>query len=187
MLDGPNGLKIVCGASGISRIASIERGRLDELARQVCRVAAQFDVIVLDTGAGIGREVLRLLMLADEIVVVATPNLASTLDAYGVIKAAHEANVSGNFGVLANQARSEAEAHVVRERLVSCAGQFLKIALRDLGWLPRAPRIESANQGRHAIVEISPDSEVSRRFRAIATEFLPQCGGSGSVAEPAAA
>jgi len=173
LIDGPAGLKVLCGASGISRIASLDSRQLDRLAGQMCRLAAKFDIIILDTGAGIGREVLSLLSLADEVLVVATPNLASNLDAYGVIKAAHEAQIGANFGVLANQATTEAEANVVRERLVNCAAQFLKLSIRDLGWLPRAPRIESANQSRRSVLLSSPNSEVTRRFRSLAAAFLP--------------
>ena len=172
VIDGPAGLKVICGASGVSRIASVDRRQLDELARQIFRLAIDFDVVVLDTAAGIGREVLGLLALADDILVVTTPNLASTLDAYGVIKAAHEANVGGAFGVLANQAKTEAEANAVRDRLVSCAARFLELSVRDFGWFPRAPRIEAANQSRRSIVECSRNSEVSRRFRALAATFL---------------
>jgi flagellar biosynthesis protein FlhG len=178
LTDGPSGLKVICGASGVARIASIERRQLDELAAQVCRLATNFDVIILDTGAGIGKEVLSLLSLADEIVVVATPDLASTLDAYGVIKACHEANIAGRIGVLANQAKAEDEAHVVRDRLVSCAAQFLKLPVRDLGWLPRTPRVHTANQGRESFVESSPTLEVSRRIKALATRLLPGVGES---------
>jgi flagellar biosynthesis protein FlhG len=180
LIDGPAGLKVLCGASGISRIACLDARQLDELTGQMCRLAGKFDIIILDTGAGIGREVLSLLSMADEVLVVATPNLASNLDAYGVIKAAHEAQIAANFGVLANQAATEAEANVVRERLVNCAAQFLKLSVRDLGWLPRAPRIESANQSRESVILRSPNSEVARRFRSLAAGFLPDAGGSKS-------
>jgi flagellar biosynthesis protein FlhG len=173
---GPAGLKILCGASGVAKLASIERWQIEQLGAQMCRLAIDFDVIVIDTGAGIGRDVLRLLALADEVVVVATPNLASTLDAYGVIKAAHEEHVGATFGVLANLVQDQGQAAIVRDRLVSCAAQFLRVSVRDLGWLPRASRVEAANQSRQPIVESSPNCDITRRFRAIASGFLPDCG-----------
>jgi flagellar biosynthesis protein FlhG len=147
---------------------------------QLCRLSTHFDVIVLDTGAGIGREVLSLLTLADEVVVVATPNLASTLDAYGLIKASHESNILASFGVLANLAKDEAEARVVTDRLIGCATRFLNRSVRDLGWLPRAPRVETANQSRRPIVECFPGSDFARRLQNIAASFLPDSGNGAS-------
>jgi flagellar biosynthesis protein FlhG len=172
VLAGPAGVQLICGASGISRIASIDQRRLDNLAWQLRQLASEFDVIVLDTGAGVGREVMSLLSLADEILVVATPNLASTLDAYGVIKCVHESGIAAQVGVMVNLAKNEEVAGAVRERLIRCAGQFLQMPVRDCGWLPRAPRVESANHSRHAIVDISPNSEVTRRFRALAATLI---------------
>jgi flagellar biosynthesis protein FlhG len=171
LMEGPAGVKIICGASGIARVANIEAPQMVELGAQLSRLAVRFDVVILDTGAGIGKEVLGLLSLADEIIVVVTPSLASTLDAYGVVKAAHEAQVGGRLAILANMAKDEQEASAIRERLLSCAHQFLGVSLEDLGWLPRAPRVETANQSRHALVEASPTSEVARRIRAIAEHF----------------
>jgi hypothetical protein len=48
-------------------------------------------------GAGIGPATLHLLGLAHEIIVVATPNLAATLDAYGLIKCVHERHFPDGF------------------------------------------------------------------------------------------
>jgi flagellar biosynthesis protein FlhG len=179
---GPAGLKVICGASGVARLASLDRRQLEELNGQLCRLATQFDVMVLDTGAGISQEVLSLLTLADEIVVVATPNLASTLDAYGLIKAGHESKVLGSFGILVNLAKDEADARVVTERLTSCAERFLNLSVGTIGWLPRAPRVEAANQSRRPIVECSPGSDFARRLHMIAAGFLPDCGNLASPA-----
>ena len=182
VVSGPAGLKLICGASGVARLASLDRRQLEELNGQLCRLATQYDVVVLDTGAGIGREVLSLLTLADEIVVVATPNLASTLDAYGLIKAGYEARILGSFGILANLAKDQAEARVVVERLTTCAARFLQMSVRNLGWLPRAPRVEAANQSRRSVLESSPSSDFAKRLRTIAAGFLPGCGSHTSSA-----
>jgi flagellar biosynthesis protein FlhG len=186
IIEGPSGLKLICGASGVARLAAIDRRQREQLGKEIWRLAMDFDVVVLDTAAGIGIEVLSLLALADQIVVVATPNVTSTLDAYGVIKASHEAKIGGQLGVLANHAKTEAEAEIVRSRLSNCAAQFLGVSLRDLGWLPRAPRLEAANRNRQPVLTTSPGSDVSRRFRALAAALLsadaPEAGAANQSA-----
>src|SRR5205823_5140282 len=80
---GPGDVDFVCGASGVGRLADLSPHVLEALGRELLRVAANFDVLVMDTGAGISNAVMQFLGLAQDTIVVATPNLAATLDAYG--------------------------------------------------------------------------------------------------------
>ena len=56
---------------------------LDEIIE---RVAPRFDRILLDTGAGISDVVLHAISLADDVLVIATPEPTSMTDAYATIK-----------------------------------------------------------------------------------------------------
>jgi flagellar biosynthesis protein FlhG len=122
-------------------------------------------LLLLDTGAGIGAAVLRLVALAHEMIVITTPNLAATLDAYGVIKAAHEARVPAIVRVLVNEADDEAMAGVVFGRIKGCAERFLGTAPRMLGWLPAEPAFEEANRQRRPLVVANPEHPCSQRIR----------------------
>ena len=47
---------------------------------------SQSDLVLIDTGAGVGRDVLSFAVSADWVVVVVTPEPTSITDAYGLIK-----------------------------------------------------------------------------------------------------
>ena len=115
---GPGGIHVVCGPSGISRAADLDPRRIEMLGREFVRWGSSYDVLVLDTGAGISAQVLQFLAMAEEIVVVATPNLASTLDAYGMVKVIHERRLAGRIRVLVDQAESDAQAEAVLARIM---------------------------------------------------------------------
>ena len=169
---GPAGVDLICGASGIGRMADLGTTTLDALGRELLRVAATYDVLVIDTGAGISPAVTHFLGIAQETVVVATPNLASTLDAYGVIKLAHESRIATNIHVLINQAEEEMQAARVLERIAGCANRFLNSSLGTLGFLERDPSVELANQSRRPLAIADPGNANARRIAVIAARLI---------------
>ncbi len=172
IVPGPGGVQIICGASGISRLADLGEPMFDALGRELLRVAAQFDVLIIDTGAGIAQGVTHFLGLAQDAIVLATPNLASTLDAYGVIKVAHEGRLAARMHVLINQAENEAQAARVLERIAGCASRFLNTSLDTLGFLGRDTMVEQSNQGRRPLVLSDPANVNAQRIAAIAARLV---------------
>lgn len=180
---GPCGVQLICGASGIGRMAELSAPVLEAIGRELLRVAAEFDVLILDTGAGISTSVTHFLALAHDTIVVATPNLASTLDAYGVIKLAHESQFATRIHVLINQADNEHQAARVLERIAGCANRFLNSSLSTLGFLERDPSIEQANQSRRPFAMSDPGNASALRIAAIAARLTGQEKHAGAAAD----
>lgn len=173
MQQGPAGVKVICGASGIARLADLHTGVIEALGRELLRVAADFDVLVIDTGAGISASVTHFLALVQETVVVAAPSLAATLDAYGVVKAVHENRLRTHLHVLINQAEDDAQAARVLERITGCANRFLQRSLATIGSLPRDAAFEQANHSRRPLVLTHPESRSAARLAEIAALLVP--------------
>lgn len=174
IIPGPAGIHMICGASGISRMADLSAPILDALGRELLRVASGFDVLIIDTGAGISPAVTHFLSLAQETVVLATPSLASTLDAYGVIKLAHENRLATRIHVLINQAEEQHQAARVLERIAGCANRFLNSSLGTLGYLERDPSFEQSTQSRRPLVLTDPDNSNARRIVSIAAQLIDE-------------
>jgi flagellar biosynthesis protein FlhG len=155
----------------VAALADLGIRKLSQLGSELVRFARSFDVLILDTGAGISPQVLHFLGLAQEIIVVATPNLASTLDAYGIIKVAREQRLAGRIHVLINESDDDAHGAAVFERVRECAQRFLQFAPRHLGTLRRDPAVEAANQSRQPLVIAKPRNKNARRFIEIANRL----------------
>lgn len=173
LVPGPGGAMILCGGSGVTRMADLDGLALHRLACQLNEVAADFDAIILDTGAGISSAVLHFLRLAHEIVVVSTPSIAATLDAYGVIKAAREAGVAAPMGIVVNLVTDGAQASDVHARIAGCAQRFLGFSPIMLGALLRDDMVERCNQARQPIVLAQPQHPNARRLADIASRLVP--------------
>lgn len=184
LVPGPAGMQIACGASGVGRLADLGERVLETLGRELMRVAMGFDVLVIDTGAGVAPSVLHFLALAHDAVVIATPNLASTLDAYGVIKVAHEQRLRTRLHLLVNEADDETQAAAVSARVAGCANRFLKITPGDLGFLRRDAAFEQSNQQRRPLQLSQPASVHAQRIAQIAAKLAaaPVPAASASAA-----
>jgi flagellar biosynthesis protein FlhG len=170
---GPAGIEVICGASGIARLADLNPAVLEALGRELLRVAADYDVLVIDTGAGISSAVTHFLALVQETVVVAAPSLAATLDAYGVVKAVHENRLRTHLHVLINQAEDDQQAARVLERITGCASRFLQRTLATIGSLPRDAAFEQANHSRRPLMLTHPENPSAQRLAEIAARLVP--------------
>jgi flagellar biosynthesis protein FlhG len=168
VMPGPGGTHAICGASGVGWLADLRHSQIESLGRDVLDVAAAYDVLMLDTGAGISAAVMQFLGLAQDIVVVATPNLAATLDAYGVIKLARESRIAAQLHLVINQSDSESDAMRAAERITTCAARFLRYTPACLGWLSRDRAVEKSNQDRCPLQISEPGHLNARRIAHIA-------------------
>lgn len=172
LVEGPGAIQILCAGSGVARLADVDERTLAHLGSEINRLASSFDVILLDTGAGISSHVIHFMRMAQDILVVTTPDLTAVLDAYGAIKVAREARVEGRFGILVNAAESPEEAARVFDRISACAQRFLNFTPDSLGHLLRDDGVRTANQNRRPIALAQPDSPTARALTALSEKLV---------------
>jgi flagellar biosynthesis protein FlhG len=161
-------LWLLCGGSGVAGLASLDLRRMNRLMRHLRGLKTSLDYVIIDTGAGLSPQVLHFLIQAQDILVVTTPNIAATLDAYGMIKTIHEQGMNGKIHLLVNQSKDEAEAIAVSDKLLGCARQFLGCEIDGIGFLTRDEQIEQANQNRQPFVLQNTDDINTHRMNRIA-------------------
>lgn len=184
LVDGPGGVRVLPGASGLTELADLDPGAMASLVQELLHLGAVFDAIVVDTGAGISSRVVDFLRVADEIVVVAIPDIASMLDAYGVVKVAHEARVKGQIRLLINLVSPPTDPDAVAERIRGCARRFLGCEPTLLGWLAQDRVLQEANQKRQPLLLSQPQSDSAQRLRRMAAALMN--GHAPAAAAPAA-
>jgi flagellar biosynthesis protein FlhG len=173
IVGGPAGVKFVTAVGRVSRHDPAFRRdaatRQKQLLTQLQQLRGEFDVLVIDTGAGLSRVAQRLWLRAAMVVVVTTDDDAAVMDAYATIKR-HVAGARGtnleNVRMLVNQAENERRAADAERRLSSCGRRFLGCEIAALAALPRhreeTPREVQdgiARAGARPRVWEAPDSE----------------------------
>src|SRR3954467_3202245 len=131
LVTAPGGFKLIGGASGLARMADLTDFDRQRLVEALGELERQTDIILIDTGAGISPNVLSFTRCADHVLVVTTPEPTAITDAYAVIKVISKETGGRRVSLLVNQARSNAEAKVVFERIAKVAKQFLNVVVLD--------------------------------------------------------
>jgi flagellar biosynthesis protein FlhG len=177
---GPDGLQIICGASGLDRLADISETDQRRLLDCLGELQSQTDVVVIDTAAGISSAVIGFCMASDHVLVVTTPEATAMTDAYGVVKVLIKRQYKGPISVLVNMARSESEGKRTYERMAEVTRKFLQADLYYAGVLLRDERLCAAVRSRKPVVMAYPKSQIASAFALLAARL----GGVRSVERP---
>lgn len=165
LVDAPGGFRLIAGASGLSQMAALGEFERARLMDQMRELEDEADLILIDTGAGVGPNVLGFLVAADQILVVTTPEPTAITDAYAVIKTATR-QYGGqaeelDIKLLVNQVRDESEARMVYDRVSGVCRRFLGTTPRYAGHVLSDTRVPHAVRRRQPFVLEHPSSPAS--------------------------
>ena len=145
ILDTNYGIQIVAGASGFSKIANLSNEEREQFVQELSELSFA-DVIIIDTSAGVSRNVLSFVAAADDAIIVTTPEPTAITDAYGIIKiiATEIENMDLGLKLIVNRVKSVTEGKKVSERVINIAGQFLNVKLDYLGYVYDDSAVQNA-------------------------------------------
>ena len=180
MIEAPGGFTLIPGATGLAQMANLsefERARVVSLFRQL---EEAHDLLLIDTGAGIGPNVMSFLVAANELLVVTTPEPTSVTDAYALIKAVSRQRENVPISLLVNMARDRDEAKRVFDRVSAVSRRFLGLALSDAGYVLHDARVGTSVRRRCPFVLDAPDSPASLCIKQLAHKLDRHAAEPGS-------
>ena len=169
--DGPAGVRVVCGASGLAQIADLSEFQRQQLLHQMVRLEQQADIIVIDTGAGISSNVLGFCNAADHTLVVTTAEPTSITDAYALIKNVIQHRSDTRISLLVNMVDSRDEAKRVYQRIAHVAQKFLSVVVYDAGYIVRDQHVSDAVHQREPVTLAYPRCRASYCFLTLARKL----------------
>ena len=168
LVEGPAGIRIVPAASGYEDLTQLSDGQRLTLLDQVDTLDGDFDVLLIDTGAGISANVTFFATAAQETLVVVTPEPTSLTDAYALVKVLSTRYAEHSFAILVNMARSEFEARKTFTQLTRVAERFLQVNLRWAGWVPWDSEVPEAVRRQQPLVDMAPSTPATRAIDGLA-------------------
>ncbi len=131
----------------------------------------KFDVIIIDTGAGIGEHIQMFLEAADDVIVVTVPDPAAITDAYATIKST--AAFRNDINLILNQVRNEKEAVAIYEKInkVALANVSNKLDLKLIGKINNDIKVSSSVKQRALFSVSYPGSTVYKDILNIADKI----------------
>ncbi len=167
-MEGPGGIRFVPGASGFEDLANLSDFERRALLAQLQKLEDSTDIVVLDCGAGISKNVTTFASSADQVFVVTTPEPPAIADAYATVKSLCRGRCSAGIGLFVNMAHSRAQAKATCDRLVGVAKRFLNYSVADCGYMLHDSSVELAVRERCPFVIRFPSSNASACIAATA-------------------
>jgi flagellar biosynthesis protein FlhG len=180
LIEGPSGLKVIPGASGLQALAELSPAEHTGLIRAFSEFAADTELLIVDTAAGISDTVLSFSRASHEVVVVVCDEPASITDAYAIIKLLNRDYGHQRFRVLANMVRSAQEGRELYNKMCRVTDRYLDVTLGFMGAIPFDENLRKAVKAQRPVVQAFPRSRVAQVIRNLAKkiETWPQPDGA---------
>jgi flagellar biosynthesis protein FlhG len=171
LFPGPGGISVLPAGCGFQNLTALSDHQIRELQSEMDELQDETDVLLIDTGAGIGRNVTSFATMAQDIIVVATPEPTSLTDAYALMKVLSTQYSERRFRLLVNMTRTATDGRDVYQKLSLVAERFLHISIDFLGSIPYDPRLTEAVCQQRPLVELYPQSKAAQAFLGLAHDL----------------
>jgi flagellar biosynthesis protein FlhG len=167
-VTGPANVTLIPAASNAPDLAELDDVRREFLLRGLGTLAADADLVLIDTASVVSRQVTSFCLGADEILVVTTPEMPAFSDAYGLVKLLHGQGLKRAPRLVVNMATTPEEAEETSHRIRLVARRFLRLELEAWDWVPLDPAVPGAVRRQEPLLTAFPQSPAAVACRALA-------------------
>jgi flagellar biosynthesis protein FlhG len=171
MINGPSGIKLLPASSGGKRGEKYGLQAKKDLMAAIREQHELADLVFMDTRAGLSDSLIHFLTLADEIILVTTPEPTSIMDSYGIVKILAQERATTKLGLIVNMICDQHDARHVSHTMELVTRQFFNITLEDIGWVPHDPQVSRAVRQQQPFVLQYPGSRAAKAMGQIALKF----------------
>jgi flagellar biosynthesis protein FlhG len=172
IVTGPAGINLIPSGSGIASLQQLSPTQKRCLADQLAEIEYNYDLILIDTGAGISDTVLHLNRAASAVVIVTTPEPHAMTDAYAMAKVLSEVNYGEAIGIVVNMTKSQGEGRKVFERIAKVAKEFIGLNIEYLGSVPTDSQVSRSILLRKAINDDTCHMLSGQAWNQIASQII---------------
>lgn len=174
IVTGPQGLQIIAGGSGVQELANMRRWQIEQFIGKLEALEGMADIIIIDTAAGLARNVMSFVLAADEVIVITTPEPTAITDAYGLVKAMTTKKKSGVVHLVVNKVENAKEAEETASKLSIVAEKFLKLNIGHLGFILDDPLVSKAVKNQEPFLLKYPKSSAAQCVQRLAAQLMDQ-------------
>ena len=171
ILKGPGKLEILPASSGIQELTQLSKQQKIQILTKLDLLIDSFDVLLIDTAAGISTNVLDFNATAQEILVVVSPEPTSLTDAYALMKVLSLKYSEKHCKLLVNQAANDQEGRDIYRQLNLVTERFLDISVKYFGCVLFDEKVTKSVRRQQIILELYPDSPASKSFSMLAKKI----------------
>jgi len=162
IIRAPGGFSVLLAGSGMVEYSRLTPEVRDDFLRIMAGLVPHYDVVLLDTGAGISDVVLFAVSLASEVLVVATPEPTSLTDAYATIKVLAGQQKRKIIRMVINQTARLGDGRAITTQLQQVLDRFVTsddgkpLRLIHMGDIPADTSVRQAIMRRQLLMQTMP-------------------------------
>ena len=160
--NGVEGVKYISGVAAIEAALSLNRNEQRKLHKKLGRCSELANIIIIDTGAGLNRNVIEFILAAEEVLLITTPEPTALADAYAVIKAYTTYTERRNIKLVVNRIHDEEESEDVAEKINQTTKNFLGLSIDCLGYIYEDRVVLEAVHKQEPFIISHPKSSAAR-------------------------
>jgi flagellar biosynthesis protein FlhG len=172
IVQGPAGINIIPATSGTQSMVDLTPAEHAGLISAFSNMQTKFDILIVDTAAGISNMVLSFCRASQDVLLVVCDEPTSITDCYALMKLLNREHGLFKFKVVANMVRSPKEGQNLFSKLSKVTDRFLDVTLELAAVVPYDENIRKSVRKQQAIVEAYPDSPASIGFQALAKNII---------------
>lgn len=179
---GTGGIEYISGGLDIQDLLYLDQTKLSYFWSQIQELQNYADFILLDTGAGISKELIDFILASDETIIVTTPEPTSIADSYSVLKTVrHYSQQSPKFRLVVNRSLTYREAVETSRALQNACSSFLKIELKSLGFLMEDDHVKHSVRSQMPFFISYPKCAASKSIKQMVFSYLPELTETSSA------
>ncbi len=181
LIQESSGLTVMPASSGDLDVLRKSEEAKQKIERDLELLELEYDFILIDTGAGIGDEVIDFSLNSDEVIVVTTAEPTAFTDAYALIKVlTSKSKVPPNLSLLVNMVSVQTEAEQVYEKIEMVTNHFLQTEIKFLGFIIRDQTVSKAIIQQQPFLRYDEKCIASRNLWSIAVKLATATKFSGN-------
>ena len=174
IVEGPGNLLILPAASGIQELTQLTKQQKVQILRELDLVIDRMDLLLIDTAAGISSNVMDFNAIAQEIIVVVSPEPTAITDAYALMKVLALKYAEKSCQIIVNLANTTQQGSEVFRQLHLVTERFLDMKIEYVGSVLFDANVTEGIKQQKLVSDLFPNTLASKSFQGLARKIMAQ-------------
>ena len=171
IIEGAGGVSLIPAGSGLNKVQELTKEERNTFFRKLSELD-EFDYILMDTGAGVNKDILSFIAASEDLIIITTPEPTSLTDAYSLIKAADHFKLKDNAKVVINKVFSPNEGLETFNKFDRAVKKFLQIKIEYFGYILDDKKLAQSVRAQKQFMILYPNCDASRNIENIALTIM---------------
>ncbi len=172
IVAAPGGVKLIPGGSGIQDLAYLTEEQIARITVGFYYLSKNFDYVLIDTGAGLSKNITNFIFASDETIIVTIPEPHAITDAYSIIKVILSISSDVNLKLVVNKCETLVEGQSILNKMTKVVKNFLDFDIVPIGCILESKVVSRAIKEQTPFYITYAKSEATRAIDVIVNSEL---------------